>query len=122
MKIYKAAYVITDDEWDEDEDDWTPDTEGPADPPGWAEYCTERWGEYKDFFAPTDRKLYRSRSAAQGRVNLINRWFGDGAAVLLETDTEWTPVAEAVARRAGQKRQARIDKLRAEADALEALQ
>ena len=61
---------------------------------------------------------YRSRSAAQRRVDLINRWFGDGAAVLLETTCNWVPVADANARREQARRQARIDKLRAQIEAL----
>lgn len=59
-----------------------------------------------------------TRSAAQRRVDLINRWFGDGAAVLLETTCNWVPVADANARRAHVRRQARIDKLRAQIEAL----
>ena len=119
MKLYKATYVHTSDA--HDVDDWTREEEAHMpDPEGWAEHCEQLWGEYRPFFAPTARNLYRSRSSAQGRVNLINRWFGDGAAILEEADVEFIPVAQANVRRARARRQARIDKLRAEIARLEA--
>ena len=80
MRLYKAEYVATDhaDDWDEETSDTFPE------PDGWAEHCMALWGEHRDFFPPTDRHLYRSRSAAQRRVDLINRWLGDGAAIDLD--------------------------------------
>ena len=117
MRLYKAEYVATDyaDDWGEETSDTFPE------PDGWGEHCMALWGEHRDFFPPTDRHLYRSRSAAQRRVDLINRWFGDGAAVLVEATCDWVPVKDANARREQARRQARIDKLRAQIEALTAL-
>lgn len=107
MRLYKAQYVTSDaddvsiyDEWDEETShDW-------PEPEGWREHSVELWGCYRRFFPPSDRPIYRSRSAAQRRVDLINRWLGEGAAILLETETEWLPIREANRRRW----RARVDK------------
>lgn len=118
MKLYKATYVPC---GLEDADDWTYEDEASMpDPEGWADHCQAMWGEYRPFFPPSDRKLYRSRSAAQARVDLINRWLGPDAAVLEEGSIAFEPVALANLRRSIARRQARIDKLRAEIARLEA--
>jgi hypothetical protein len=85
-------------------------------PEDWAEYCHQEWGEYREFFWPTDHKIYRSRSAAQSRVDLINRW--GGAAVLLEADVEWIPIEEANRRRERARLAQRIARKQAELEAL----
>lgn len=116
MRLYKAEYVETDaaDEWDEETSETFPD------PEGWAEHCQELWGVYRPFFPPTARPIYRSRSAAQRRVDLINRWLGHGTAVLAEADVRWTPTADANARRAHTRKLVKIAKLRAQIADLEA--
>ena len=82
-----------------------PTTEAEGAPDGWDAYCLEVWGEPHEFFIPSDRKIYRSRSSAQARVDLINRWGGN--AVLLETTTDWTPVEVANRQRKIQRLEAR---------------
>lgn len=107
------AYDRTEVEYDEHDQVIAPD-----DPDGWAEYSAAKFGEYKPFFFPTSRKVYRSRSAAEERVALINRWGGD--AVVVECTPVWRTVAVANAERARARLQVRIDRLRAElADACE---
>ena len=116
MRLYKAEYVETDidDEWDEETSETFPD------PEGWAEHCGWMWGEYKPFFPPSSRPIYRSRSAAQRRVDLINRWFGEGTAVVMEATVNWVPLAEAKEHRRLQRVAARVAKLRRLADEIEA--
>lgn len=118
-RLYKAEYVSTDEECETDE--FGPaDFEPAPDPAGWAEHCLAVFGEYKPFFLPSDRKIFRSRSAAQNRVDLINFWAGDGTAALMECTPEWVPVEEANRRRKQARNQVRIDKLRAKITELEA--
>ena len=107
-RLYKAQYVEGQPTGDYDEDafgelylDECPE------PEGWAEHCRQLWGEHKPFFPPSDRPIYRSRSSAQARVNLINRWLGPGSAILVETETDWTPVTVANTRRAQARQAAR---------------
>ena len=117
MRLYKAAYVVTDDEWEYDGDDWLPEPDAPE---GWDDYCMERWGETREFYPPSDRKVYRSRSSAQARVDLINRWLGDGAAILVETETAWIATSEANKRRAARRAMQRIANLQDRIDAIAA--
>ena len=93
-----------------------PTTEAEGAPEGWDAHCLEVWGEPHEFFIPSDRPIYRSRSAAQNRVDLINRWGGN--AVLVETETDWIPVSKANKRRRNQRRSARTKKLYAQIEAL----
>ena len=90
-----------------------PTTEAEGAPDGWDAHCLEVWGGPHEFFMPSDRKIYRSRSSAQARVDLINRWGGN--AVLVETETEWIPVEQANARRRNKARMDRVNKLADEA-------
>lgn len=123
QRLYKAQYVGPEEEESEEleefENRWdvevtpSPTTEAEGAPEGWDAHCLEVWGEPREFFMPSDRKIYRSRSAAQNRVDLINRWGGN--AVLVETETEWIPVKQANARRRNKARMARLEKLDAEA-------
>lgn len=121
-RLYKAQDVFTDDE--NEPDNWVefvepnPTTEAEGAPEGWDEYCRDKWGEPREFFVPSDRPIYRSRSAAQARVDLINRWGGN--AVLVECTPEWLPVSEANRRRKVQAMQARIAAAQARLDALNA--
>lgn len=90
-------------------------------PEGWAEYALDKWPNYeevidgmvhyvKPFFWPSTDKVFRSRSAAQYRVDLIERW--GGQAVLLECEPEWVPVAQA-------NRHRKIERLEAQAERAE---
>ena len=86
-------------------------------PEEWAEYVvvnqlidrreTEQLGHtvYMDFFWPSTDRIYKSRSSAQARVDLIEMW--GGKAVLLETTTDWTPVEVANRQRKIQRLEAR---------------
>lgn len=115
MRLYKAQYTEA---AYEDGDLWT--FTWADNPDGWDDYCMERWGETRDFYPPSDRKVYRSRSSAQARVDLINRWLGDGAAILVETETAWMPTSEANKRRAARRAMQRIAKLQDRIDAITA--
>lgn len=83
----------------------------------WSAYCQEVWGKEKDFFLPSDRKVFRSRSSAQARVDIVRHWGGD--AELMECTPSWEPVAEANLRRQKQRDLARVRKLRAKAARIE---
>lgn len=120
MRLYKAQDVTAETATDfEDEDGlfdtiaWeerkAPSTEAEGAPAGWDQHCIDVWGGPHEFFIPSDRPIYRSRSSAQDRVNLINRW--GGHAVLVETDTNWTPVTVANQ----QRKKARLEERRAKA-------
>ena len=98
-------------------------------PEGWREFALVNWPEgprpgevwpngYKPFFWPKTNVPYKSRSAAQSRVNAINHW--GGRAVLVECTPEWVPVEEANRRRAQDRLRQRAAKKRAELIALEA--
>lgn len=123
-RLYMAAWV--EHPWDDHE----PDAEGiyPADyldyqepePAGWREYALQAWpdgpreGEHwpnghKPFFWPKTGVPYRSRSSAQSRVDIINRWGGN--AVLLECTPVWETVESANAGRERRRIHARIMKL-----------
>ncbi len=97
-------------------------------PEEWPEYVlanqlidrreTERQGHtvYMSFCWPSTDRIYKSRSSAQARVDLIEMW--GGKAVLLETTTDWTPVEVANRRRAQERLQARISRKQSELWAL----
>ena len=112
MKLYKAQWV-RDGDYD-DEVDWEAFVHEPE---GWHEHCLAKWGEHRPFFFPSDRRIYRSRSSAQERVDLINRW--GGSAVLVECDVDWVPVEVANEHRRRARVQGRIERLRSEIERLE---
>lgn len=89
-----------------------PSTEADGAPAGWDAHCLDVWGEPRPFFVPSDRPIYRSRSSAQRRVDLINRWAGADTAILVETETEWVHTAAANERRRRERNAARIERLR----------
>ena len=70
------------------------------------------------FFLPRGG-LYRSRTAATERAALIESY--GAKAVVYEADPAWATLDEARAAREQARRQARIDKLRAQIEALTAL-
>lgn len=118
MKLYKAQDLAPQVDDDEFIDDYIllaeamPSTEEEGAPEGWDAYCLEKWGEPREFFFPSDRKIYRSRSAAQARVDLINRW--GGAAELVEAEVNWVPVVEANRLRKRDRMLAAIERKNAE--------
>lgn len=119
QRLYKAWDRPTEeDEAAELEDVFCPEeaaptTEAEGAPKGWDAYCLEVWGEPREFHFPSDRKIYRSRSSAQDRVNLINRWGGN--AVLMECEPNWIPVEQANKQRRNRARRTRVEKLWTEA-------
>lgn len=71
------------------------------------------------FFLPSEKKLYRSRSSAQDKVDIVRRWGGE--AVLLEAEvSEFIPIEEANLRRKNERNQARIRKLQDQINAIQA--
>lgn len=75
----------------------------------------DEFGADKEYFNPSESKLYRSRSSARDKVKIVERW--GGKARILEAEvSEFIPVEEANLRRKQQRAQQRIDKLRAEID------
>lgn len=75
----------------------------------------DEFGADKEYFNPSENKLYRSRSSARDKVRAVERW--GGKARILEAEvSEFIPVEEANLRRKQQRAQERIDKLRAEID------
>lgn len=80
----------------------------PVTPDGWEEYSLARFGEVKPFFFPSASKVYRSRSSAEDRAALINRWGGD--AIVVESTPEWEALAEAKARRERERLMKRREK------------
>ena len=91
---------------------------GEWDPEGWEQHSDAQWGEYRAFFWPSVGTIYRSRSAAQRRADLIES-FGARARVLV-TETRWESVDERRNRIAADKREKRIAALRAQIAAIEA--
>lgn len=130
QRLYKAEWVhegVTEEleEWEQELFD--SGFQDQSEPQGWREYALEQWpdgpreGEhwpngYKPFFWPATDRIFRSRSAAQRRVDIINRW--GGKAEVVECTPVWESVAAANARRAEGRLQKRIDAKRAELDAL----
>lgn len=66
-------------------------------PDVWSEICLAKWGEERPFFYPSLGGVYRSRSAAQGRANLVNFWGGN--AVVVECEPAWSTLEAAKKRR-----------------------
>jgi len=97
-----GKYVPTEHSWEDPK--WVPD--------GWDQnpYSVDLDGNPREFFWPTDGKVYKSRSSAQERVDLIQSY--GATAVVLETETAWMPVAEANALRKRRRDSARVEKLR----------
>jgi len=128
QKLYMAAWVDTGAEFEECEDHFDCECFSPMpEPAGWREYALERWpdgpreGEvwpngYQPFFFPKTGVPYRSRSSAQRRVDMINRW--GGKAVVMECTPQWETVEAANARRLAERFDARIVSKQAELMAL----
>lgn len=86
-------------------------------PKGWPERSVELYGEVKPFFWPSTKPIYRSRSAAQARADLIESY--GAKAVVLVTETKWETFDERNARIAEDKREKRIADLRKQIRELE---
>lgn len=98
-------------------------------PKGWDEHvkrCAEQGYEWAlsvaanggGFFWPSETRKYFSRSAAQAKLDIVKMWGGD--AVLLEAEvSEFRPVVEMNAERKHARDLVRVQKLRAQADAIE---
>ena len=139
QRLYKAEWV------EHPYDDHEPDNDGlyPTDyigysepePAGWREYAIEKWGTeapehevwpqgYKPFFWPSTDRVFRSRSAAQRRVDIINQW--GGRAVLVECTPQWMTVSAANAQRKAKRLKAKrarvLEELAAVNDALRAVE
>lgn len=129
QRLYKAEWVH---EGEVELEDWEQELfesgfQDSREPDGWREYALDRWGTipgegerwpngHKPFFWPSTDRIYRSRSAAQARVDMINRWGGN--AVLMECTPLWVQVSVANARRRELRLDERIAAKRAELERL----
>jgi hypothetical protein len=93
-------------------------------PEGWEEYVAERiadganWEPDQHFFWPSENKMYLSRSSAQEKVDIVERW--GGKARLLEAElSEFIPVEEANQRRKRARNAKTVERLRARIAELE---
>lgn len=87
-------------------------------PHEWDMYCMETWGEKKPFFLPSAGRIYKSRSAAIERADLINYW--GGKAKVLECTPVWEDLEAAKKRRERDRLVKRREKHVREAGALSA--
>ena len=79
----------------------------------------DEFGADKEYFNPSESKLYRSRSSARDKVKIVERW--GGKARILEAEvSEFIPVEEANQRRKNERNQARIRKLQDQINAIQA--
>lgn len=132
QRLYKAAIVELPGDGLED---WERELLGPYEPEGWREYALMAWpdgpreGEvwpdgHKPFFWPSTDRIFRSRSSAQARVDIINHW--GGRAVLVECTPEWMTVSAANAQRKAKRLKAKrarvLEELNAVTDALRAVE
>lgn len=69
----------------------------------WREFCMDVYGEEREFFLPSQRKVWRSRTSASDRVKAVRSWGGD--AEVLVCHPGWETVA------AYNKRKGRAKKL-----------
>ncbi len=120
-RLYMAVHVHAETKFELEA--WEHELVAAVEPAGWAEFAIRRGfvnedGEPDPFFFPKTNVPYKSRSAAQKRVDIINRWGGN--AVVVECTPVWEPVDAANARRAAARINSRIEKKRAELAALEA--
>ena len=79
----------------------------------------DEFGADKEYFNPSENKLYRSRSSARDKVRAVERW--GGKARILEAEvSEFVPIEEANQRRKNERNQARIRKLQDQINAIQA--
>jgi hypothetical protein len=72
----------------------------------WKEFCMEVYGEEREFFLPSQRKVWRSRTSASDRVKAVRSWGGE--AEILVCHPSWETV-EAYNHRRGRAR--KLDKI-----------
>lgn len=106
----ELLYKIVEKYGDEFTDEPGPYPAKEADPAGWMEYCQEKWGEYRPFFWPSTKRIYRSRSAAVERAALVNRWGGN--VTVVECTPVWVTVGEASRKRREWRQLRRLQGLR----------
>ncbi|GAA1329023.1 hypothetical protein ACFSWE_16600 [Leucobacter albus] len=85
-------------------------------PDEWVERCKRLYGEQRAFFLPAAGRLYKSRSAAVARRDLIRYW--GGKAEVLECTPGWESLEAANLRRKAERFDARIAKKQAEVEEL----
>ena len=79
----------------------------------------DEFGADKEYFNPSESKLYRSRSSARDKVRIVERW--GGRARILEAEvSEFVPVEEANQRRKNERDQQRIRRLQDQINAIQA--
>lgn len=84
----------------------------------WEEHCQLMdWEPGTPFFMPSSGRLYKTREAAQGRADLINRWGGD--AVVMATRAVWVELEEFELRQVIDDKRAEAERLGQEASSLE---
>ena len=79
----------------------------------------DEFGADKEYFNPSESKLYRSRSSARDKVKAVERWGGQARIMEAEV-SEFIPVEEANQRRKNERNQARIRKLQDQINAIQA--
>lgn len=84
-------------------------------PEQWDEFCVRKYGETREFFLPATGRIYKSRSAAVDRANLIKYW--GGKAVVMECEPQWQTLENARRGRELPKLNARIIKIEAQLQA-----
>lgn len=83
----------------------------------WATHCEVMWGRLDSFFLPSEHKIYRSRSSAREKQQVVERWGGE-AAILEAEVSAFIPVEVANRRRKNARSASRIAKLQAEIERL----
>lgn len=117
-RLYKVVWITPDEDHDPDciIDHELEDLL--YEPKGWREYAIERFGEYKPFFFPSTNRIYKSRSAAVNRADLINSWGGN--VEVLECTPRWQTLDDARDERTRRRLHDRAQKLKAELAAVNA--
>lgn len=87
-------------------------------PAGWDEHCIATWGELRSFFWPSVSKVYRSRSSARAKLDIIECWGGAGRIII--GSATWNTEEDLKRAKAVMRKQDRINKLKAKIAAIEA--
>lgn len=87
-------------------------------PEGWDEHCIATWGVLRSFFWPSVSKVYRSRSSARAKLEIIERWGGTGRIIV--GTAKFLPEEDLKRAKAFERQQARINKLKAQIAAIQA--
>lgn len=104
-RLYKVVWDHADEDFDE-YGDLVPMTA----PEWWEAFSIHRYGEVKPYFMPTTDRIYKSRSGAVDRANLIN---GQGGNVyVVECTPRWQTLDDARDERARRRLHEKAQKLR----------